>query len=60
MAGFPSDDDYDNDDEESNNGDDLAFDKYTVSESESANEWIYSLLWKCFLLVPECFSNSTV
>ena len=34
---LPSDDD-NNDDEETDSGGDLAFDEYTVSESESANE----------------------
>ena len=41
---LPSDDD-NTDDEESDSEADLEFDEYTVSESESDNEWTYFLHW---------------
>ena len=53
----------DDDNEEDSNGevsdneDDLAFDEYTVSKSESDYEWMYPLLGQCILLGLECLSN---
>ena len=53
-------DDDDTDDEESDSEVDLAFEEYTVSESESDNEWIYSLHWKMIVLIPEWLSNTVI
>ena len=49
----------DSDGEESDSEGDLAFDEYTVSESESDYEWMYSLLGQCIFIhvVLECLSN---
>ena len=51
------DDDDDSDGEESDREGDLAFDEYTVSKSESDDEWMYSLLGQRILLALECLSN---
>ena len=49
----------DSDGEESDSEGDLAFDEYTVSESESDYEWMYSLLGQCIFIhvVLEVLSN---